>query len=627
MAADKTSIDISGSLSEAEEKIFARPYHDLRTPFTVDENGAFAEYIVQQPEKMLDLALGANVIITDRRKNSIYWVTGRIVGLRAISPFNPDRENLLYIADEKLDPNKVLDEIPGGPHTHQPMIIRVTLDGEMEPVISDDGKVIPREFLSNPIQRPPSSASRLSFPDVMPGDNPEPSLREILEVKKQGISLGNIGFGNKPYENDGKFLTYHWDVANLDNKHMFIIGESGSGKTVFLKNLAYEIRNKFENYRVILTDVQGDISQLLLFDVAEIIEPTLGWQKRWNKQREDNPDSAKKIMAPFQLVVPSSKSGMTNELAALQILAKKRGVAVENISLRLQDLSAVSDVEYLFRTTSEQVAMLLDGEAEYIRDKRGKSYVTVQNLKLVLQQALTRSSSQGASGKPSQITSNSGVNYYSSTYDAATRALNSLSSYFDVDRSSLNDVENPLDCLKEPGTTVIYLEHLDQEERIMWEMQLVKWLYDNKTHMANTFAFFDEAHQIIPARPSGIGSKETFDRLRNNFEKLAREGRKFGINLVLATQSPKDLHEIVPEQCPNRVVMKINPKNANAAFLDPELALIANRFGHGQFWFQSPFNGTPNWVRLHSWTPPVPHEAMPTYRDKAAKMAKLESNK
>ena len=144
--------------------------------------------------------------------------------------------------------------------------------------------------------------------------------------------------------------------------------------------------------------------------------------------------------------------------------------------------------------------------------------------------------------------------------------------------------------------------------------------------MQNTYVFFDEAHQIIPATKSSgsVGSLEVFTRLRSNFEKLAREGRKFRLNLVLSTQNPQDLHPIVPEQCSTRVVMKINPKNAQYAFLDKELAYVANSFSQGQFWIQSPFNGTPDWVRVHSIAPPVPHSSMEVFREKMMEEALIE---
>jgi DNA helicase HerA-like ATPase len=382
----------------------------------------------------------------------------------------------------------------------------------------------------------------------------------------------------------------------LDNKHIFIVGESGSGKTVFLKNLAYELRKHDKTNRIILTDVQGDIIQLLLSDISDNLQAK-GWQSRVSYQ---NAQEIKATLENYQLIIPARRGGNSDNVIALKKLAEQRGVKVREIGLRLQDLSRPSDVEYLFRVSSEQASMLLDEEAEIIQ--RNNS-VTIGRLREALNRIVNGNNQQ-------QVFSSAGTSYYKTTFYAALRALKSLEEYFDFHQPSLSVTNNPLDWFDFDGTTILYLDELDQDERVMWEMQLVRWLYLHKKDHWKAYVFFDEAHQIIPAKPSGGGSEGTFDRLRVNFERLAREGRKFGINLVLSTQNPKDLHPIVPEQCPTRIVMKINPRNANYAFLEPELATIANRFNHGQFWIQSPFNGTSNWVRVHSLTPPLPHEPM-----------------
>ena len=34
--------------------------------------------------------------------------------------------------------------------------------------------------------------------------------------------------------------------------------------------------------------------------------------------------------------------------------------------------------------------------------------------------------------------------------------------------------------LKLRESTILYLDHLNLDERLMWEMQLVKWLYEQK---------------------------------------------------------------------------------------------------------------------------------------------------
>lgn len=603
------------------QKFYARPYHDVNSPFGVDERGAFAEYIVHDPNNMPSLALGATALIWDRRENQDMWIPCRVAGLKIISPFNPEKQSMLYLQDQKYDVNEVLKPLDdlNGPHTHQPMIIRVELLREM---LSDETSS--NGFISSAIQRPPSAVSRLIFPNVSRViDDPSPSLEQILNVKENGLELGMIGFGNAPYEVDDKFLTYRWDIENLDNKHVFIVGESGSGKTVLLKNLAYQIRKRNKNDRVILTDVQGDISQLLFWDftdvngIANILKPILAWQRKVNRETKEQ---AKKHLEPFQLVIPKIKNNEKDEdLVRLKRLATNRGVIVKEISLRLQDLSNPSDVEYLFKITSEQAPGLLDDVAESLRSRGEKP--TIERLDVALNRLL------GNNSGSTIVLPTSGVSYYRSTYEAARRALQNLKRYFDIDSDAIKTDQNPLNVFEFNGTTILYLDHLNQDERLMWEMQLVKWLYENKKDMSNTYVFFDEAHQIIPAKDNSFGSKAVFDRLRSNFERLAREGRKFRINLILSTQNPKDLHEIVPEQCPTRIVMKINPKNAKYAFFNEDSEgreFIANSFGQGQFWIQSPFNGTPDWIRVHSIAPPLPHEPMESFRKNLELKAKSE---
>lgn len=600
------------------QKFYARPYHDVNSPFGVDEKGAFAEYIVHDPNNIPSLALGATALIWDRRENQDMWIACRVAGLKIISPFNPEKQSMLYLQDKQYDVNEVLKPLDdlNGPHTHQPMIIRVEMLREM---LSDESSS--NGFITSAIQRPPSAVSKLIFPNVarVAGD-PSPSLEQILNIREQGLELGMIGFGNAPYEVDDKFLTYRWDIENLDNKHVFIVGESGSGKTVLLKNLAYQIRKRNKKDRVILTDVQGDISQLLFWDFTDangkenILEPRLVWQR---KVKRETKEQAKKHLEPFQLVIPKIKNDEKDEdLVRLKRLANNRGVIVKEISLRLQDLSNPSDVEYLFRITSEQAPGLLDDVAESLKSRNEKP--TIERLDAALNRLL------GNNTGSTIVLPTSGVSYYRSTYEAARRALQNLKRYFDIDSDAIKSEQNPLNVFEFNGTTILYLDHLNQDERLMWEMQLVKWLYENKKEMSNTYVFFDEAHQIIPAKPNSFGSPGVFERLRSNFEKLAREGRKFRINLILSTQNPKDLHEIVPEQCPTRIVMKINPKNAKYAFLDDGLEYIANSFGQGQFWIQSPFNGTPDWIRVHSIAPPLPHEPMESFRKNLELKAKAE---
>lgn len=598
--------------SENSQRKVMMPYHDVRAPFTVGAGGAFADYIARDIEHFEELEIGAMVVIQDPTYG--VWLTGRVVELSAISPFNPQKESMLYHEDESFDPAVPLESVTG-PHTHQPMIAKIRLLSEIKQ--DQDER---NAYVSRPVLRPPSARSQLWFPDIR--NESEPDLYDILDIRENGLRLGFVGQGNTPIQKEGKFLPYRWDVDNLDNKHISIIGESGSGKTVLLKHLAYELCKHFEksssNLHVIMTDVQGDISQLLLGGYEELaqfsIEPR-GWRK--NVAQEETLQKAIKCFGEMKLVLPvaGKRRSLSRHTEALKKLAEKAGCSVHQIGLRLQDLSAPSDVEYLFRVHSEQVALLLDDVADALQGENQAA--SIQNLRARISKALKKLNS----GSNAPYQAKSGTPYYATTLQASLRALRSLGEYFDHHQPSMNG-NNPLDCFDSDGVTILYLEELDFEERIMWEMQLVQWLYHKKGQERDVFAFFDEAHQIIPATPAVVGgAKGTFDRLRMNFERLAREGRKFGINLVLSTQSPSDLHQIVPEMCHTKIVMKVSPRNAKVAEVYSELAPVATRFGHGEFLIQSPFNGTPDWTRIHNPAPPVLHASMTEWWKKVLEVA------
>lgn len=65
----------------------------------------------------------------------------------------------------------------------------------------------------------------------------------------------------------------------------------------------------------------------------------------------------------------------------------------------------------------------------------------------------------------------------------------------------------------------------------------------------------DEAHVYIPTDSSLSPSQR---RMVEIFENIAKEGRKFGITLFVASQRPSELNKTIMAQCANYIVMKLN---------------------------------------------------------------------
>lgn len=66
----------------------------------------------------------------------------------------------------------------------------------------------------------------------------------------------------------------------------------------------------------------------------------------------------------------------------------------------------------------------------------------------------------------------------------------------------------------------------------------------------------DEAHVYIPSSEFGITASQR--RLLDIFETIAKEGRKFGVSLMVVSQRPSELNRTILAQCANFIVLKMS---------------------------------------------------------------------
>jgi DNA helicase HerA-like ATPase len=120
----------------------------------------------------------------------------------------------------------------------------------------------------------------------------------------------------------------------------------------------------------------------------------------------------------------------------------------------------------------------------------------------------------------------------------------------EADESSLIDLlEEDWRCLVVDTGTLA-----SPAEQSIVAMALLGHLWRHRHERQPVLIVVDEAHNICPQQPS------------NNLEaavtshaiKIAGEGRKFGIYLLVATQRPSKIHANVLSQCDNLMLMKMN---------------------------------------------------------------------
>lgn len=125
--------------------------------------------------------------------------------------------------------------------------------------------------------------------------------------------------------------------------------------------------------------------------------------------------------------------------------------------------------------------------------------------------------------------------------------------------SSENTVEDILNCEEE---IVIIEADYDKDEIdiiiFLFSKLLYQWAISNRQtdHSKNILLVFEEAHRYINEEESATYKLGTY-----YIERLAREGRKFGISLIVSSQRPSELSKTVLSQCNSFIIHRITNKN------------------------------------------------------------------
>jgi hypothetical protein len=100
-----------------------------------------------------------------------------------------------------------------------------------------------------------------------------------------------------------------------------------------------------------------------------------------------------------------------------------------------------------------------------------------------------------------------------------------------------------------------FLEAEWNQARWEWELALRKSDQEEDERVL-TFIVVDEAHNMIPESGESIAER----KLQEQFRRIAAEGRKFGLFLILVSQRPDKLDPMVTSECENRAIMKLGAR-------------------------------------------------------------------
>ena len=150
-----------------------------------------------------------------------------------------------------------------------------------------------------------------------------------------------------------------------------------------------------------------------------------------------------------------------------------------------------------------------------------------------------------------------------------------------ADPGSLEELVQP----EGPRCVVVDLGSLGtRDEQVVAAEAVLAALWRRRTARDPVLLVIDEAHNVCPAEPdSPLSAMATDHAVR-----IAGEGRKFGLVLLAATQRPQKVHENVVSQCDNLVLMRMNSRSDLAliseifSFVPASLFALAAEFRQGE---------------------------------------------
>jgi DNA helicase HerA-like ATPase len=128
-----------------------------------------------------------------------------------------------------------------------------------------------------------------------------------------------------------------------------------------------------------------------------------------------------------------------------------------------------------------------------------------------------------------------------------------------------SDAGSLLDAIDDPEVRCLVVDTGSlptREEQALVAESVLRGVWERRRERRPVLLVIDEAHNVCPSAPADVLTALATEHA----VRIAGEGRKFGIYMLVATQRPQKVHENVISQCDNLVLMRLN-SSADAAFV------------------------------------------------------------
>ena len=367
---------------------------------------------------------------------------------------------------------------------------------------------------------------------ILRGETLTAFMRAISQLVSKTVNPLNFGHYTLDEEAEA------WlDGNKLFQRHSVIVGSTGSGKSWTVANLLENIA-ELPSANAIVFDLHGEYSPLNGngFSHFKIAGPN------------DTPVSKNTIFLPYWLLTYEEMLSLLLDRSDTNAPNQAMAFSREVINQKRQYLEEKDKKEVLINFT-------IDSPIPF-------------DIKMVINNLnkLDNEMVEGSSGRPKQGPLHGKLTRFVQRLQAKIndKRLNFLFNEYDalfqyewledfckslMYSSSLNDKKGlkVIDFSEVPSDILPLITGL--VARIIFTVQ--QWITHNDRHPIALFC--DEAHLYIPERVSSSIEEAGL----NVFQRIAKEGRKYGIGLVVISQRPSEVNKTVLSQSNNFIAMRL----------------------------------------------------------------------
>lgn len=358
----------------------------------------------------------------------------------------------------------------------------------------------------------------------------------------------------------GKYASNKTVEAILDGnkffqRHAAIVGSTGSGKSFTVANIL-EKANELDHANLIVFDLHGEYNELSYAKQIKICDSENGLHiPLWFFNYEEI----------HSLFIESSEGTSTNQRAAVvkYILEQKKGYIEDNMEKFSSEIitadtpipfSAVGLKDYL---EAENVKEELTGEVYKTGDKKGQEKTRQGQYYGKLTNLITRLQTKIDDKK------------YGFVFNESDTTDGEYLNRFMREIMGNDKRVKVIDLSEVPSDMLPII--IGIVTRLVYDVQF--WMSPKKSETRHPLAFIcDEAHLYMPRDSSKLKAVE--NKALEIFEKISKEGRKYGVSIVIVSQRPAELNTTIISQCNNIISLKITndrDKSAVATMLTDSL--------------------------------------------------------